>query len=175
MMQTSLLHTVIEPKPLALTVELLASALASGEVGAGDTAILKRMEIHQRPSVAFMRIAYRYLPEQWENQTLQWMAITAGMAWMNPHSHNKGSRVGQVLAEHGYSEIRLERLLSADQAVLPMMLMRAAYFLSARQSPVDWTEFASLLLVEEQDECERIRLAIARDFYRPRSARHKKP
>lgn len=174
MIRTSMPQAAIEPKSLARTVELLSGAFASGEVGAGDAASLKRTEIHQCPSVAFLRIAYRYLPEQWESQTVQWMAITAGIAWMSPQSHLGGKPVGLVLAEQGYSEIRLERLLSADQAVLPMLLMRASHFLAARRTPVDWIEFARLLLVEDQGAREQIRLAIARDFYRPRSTRPKK-
>jgi len=174
MMSNPIQPTVIKPKSLARTVELLSGAFASGEVGASDAAHLKLTEIHQRPSVAFLRVAYRYLPERWENQTRPWMAITSGIAWMSPRSHQGGLSVGQVLAEHGYSETRFERLLSADPTIFPMLLVRTAYFLATKQTPVDWIEFAHLALEQDQVELERIRMTIARDFYRPRSIRHKR-
>lgn len=160
-----------QPFPPATTVDALGRILASHELPPGDRAALRRMIPAQRPPLAFFRLACRALPPDWETHHREWTTVVAGMALMCPDPHRPGRAVGVALAEAGLSESRLERLLVAEGEFLGTTLLRTAYFLGAKQLPLDWTEFARLLFVTDRDERETVRLAIARDFYRPPEAR----
>jgi CRISPR system Cascade subunit CasB len=156
--------------PLEQTVDRLAHALASAALGPGDRAALRRMAPPQPPPVAFLKLAYRALPEQWEQRPADWMTLAAGLALMGPDPHRSGRPAGRVLAEQGFSEARLERLLSAEGPNLHAALLKTAWFLGSRSAPADWTDFARLLLAGGGPERDAARLRIARDFYRPPEA-----
>ncbi len=128
----------------------------------------------QRPPLAFFRLACRDLPADWEAHRREWMTLVAGIALMCPRPHRPDRPAGLALAEAGLSESRLERLLAAEGDILSMILLRTAYFLGARNIPINWADFARLLLVAERDEKETIRLSIARDFYRPLDNRQRR-
>jgi CRISPR system Cascade subunit CasB len=140
--------------------------LDSDELPLADRAALRRMTPSRRPPLAFFRLAYRALPADWEARRREWMTLVAGIALMGPRPHLSNRPAGLALAEAGLSESRLERLLAAEGEILSATLLRTAYFLGARGAPVNWADFARLLLVADKDEKESIRLAIARDFYR---------
>ncbi len=128
--------------------------------------MLRRMTPAMRPPLAFFRLACRALPADWETHRREWTTLVACIALMCPDPHRPDRPVGRVLAEGGLSESRLERLLATEGEVLSAIMLRTAYFLGAKQLPLDWTEFARLLFVTGRDEKEAVRLAIARDFYR---------
>lgn len=147
----------------------IAGILSGEHFPSSDRAALKRMAPDREPPLAFYRFAFRELPEDWEYQRQAWQAIATGMALSSGHGnpHSRGHPLGRVLAEHRYSEARLERLLAAEGDTLNTLLLRAARFLAAKKEPVDWTDCARLLLASGDDgKREQIRRKIAGDYYR---------
>jgi CRISPR system Cascade subunit CasB len=153
------------------TVETLARTLASAEFPSDERAVLRRMTPDRQAPVPFLRLAYRSLPEGWEARKREWITLVAGIALMCPHPHRSDRSTGRALAEAGLSDARLERLLAAEAGILSALLLRTAYFLGAKRMPINWVDFARLLLAGDEDEKESIRLQIARDFYRPPDVR----
>jgi CRISPR system Cascade subunit CasB len=150
-------------------ISSLARAISADHFPSGDRAALKRMAPDREPPLAFYRLAFSHLPEQWERQRSAWQTLVAGVAIMcaAPRPHDSGRPLGKVLAEHRYSEARLERLLAAEGDTLHTLLLRAARFLAAKKESVDWTDFARLTLITtNDDQHEKIRREIAGDYYR---------
>lgn len=151
----------------------VAGVIASERFPTGLRAALKRMAPHQSPGLAFHRFYAQYIDANGcpDGQLADWSAILAGIARMTrpPQSgHQSGAqaRMGAVLADCGYSEKRLERLLStADPNVRRVLFTRATRFLAARGVPWDWAEAAAWLL-SAADKREGMSHRIARDFYR---------
>jgi CRISPR system Cascade subunit CasB len=148
----------------------LAGLIATDHFPTGERAALKRLDPAGPPGLPFYRFAFRYLPENWERQQPAWMALIAGIALMCPNPHSPKRPVGLVLAEAGYSEKRLERLLAAEGETLHTLLLRAVRFLATKGEAVNWMDFARLLLTTDPDKREEARLRIARDFYRQLNA-----
>lgn len=157
-----------ETESLWASIARLAGILSSEHFPSGDRAALKRMAPDQRPPLAFYRLAFRELPEGWESRRFAWQTLTAGLALASNQGnpHNRNQPLGRALAEQGYSEARLERLLAAEGDTLHILLLRAARFLAAKGETVDWTDAARLLLTSSDGGKEQIRREIARDFYR---------
>jgi CRISPR system Cascade subunit CasB len=76
-----------------------------------------------------------------------------------------GVGFGAALAESGFAEPRLERLLAADGPTLRVLVLRAVRFLASRGSPFDWTQLARLLLTRDPSKREQVNRQIAKDFY----------
>lgn len=158
-----------QPKPLELTlagaIAHAAGVIASEGFPTGDRAALRRMVPGHPPPLAFYRFALRHLPESWEHHRDDWMALVAGMALMSPSAHQPGRGLGRVLAEAGFSEARLERLLASEGDTRRILLLRATRFLSAKAGSFDWSQGARLLLTRDKDKREGLYQQIARDFY----------
>jgi CRISPR system Cascade subunit CasB len=120
----------------------------------------------ESPPGVFYRFAFRHLPEGWEQAQREWMTILAGMAIMVPAANSRGNPAGKMLGESGYSESRLERLLSAEGDVLETLVLRVARFAAAKAQPIDWTQLAQLLLAKNPERADAIRMRIAKDYYR---------
>ncbi|QXP88315.1 type I-E CRISPR-associated protein Cse2/CasB [Methylococcus capsulatus] len=148
---------------LASLIGHLAATIAAEHFPTGDRAALRRLNPDTPPNLAFYRFAFRHLPQNWENRRTAWTALVAGIALMCPKPHRPDRSVGLTLAETGYSEKRLERLLAAEGDTLHTLLLRAARFLAAKNESCNWTDFAHLLLDRNP---EKARLKIARDYYR---------
>ncbi|MFM8443518.1 MAG: type I-E CRISPR-associated protein Cse2/CasB [Methylococcus sp.] len=157
-----------ETESLWASIARLAGILSSEHFPTGDRAALKRMAPDQPPPLAFYRFAFRELPEGWEYRRPVWQTLIAGLALSGNHGnpHSPQRPLGKALAEQGYSEARLERLLAAEGDTLNTLLLRAARFLAAKAEAVDWTDAARLLLTYSDDAKEQIRREIAGDFYR---------
>lgn len=168
---TTSMRPPLNTPTLAQTIGQLASLIAADHFSTGERAALKRLDPAGPPSLPFYRFAFRYLPENWEWQQLAWMTLIAGIALMCPNPHNPKRPLGLVLAEAGYSEKRLERLLAAEGETLHTLLLRAVRFLAAKGEAVNWMDFARLLLATDPDKREEARLHIARDFYRQLDAK----
>jgi CRISPR type I-E/ECOLI-associated protein CasB/Cse2 len=151
---------------LAQQVSHIAAIIASDDFPTGDRAALKRQTPTQEPSLTFYRFAFGHLEEGWQRQKGAWITICSGIALMCPHPHRPDRPAGQALAETGYSEARLERLLAAEGDVLQTLVLRAGRFLAAKGEPINWTDFARLLLAEDSEKREKARLRIARHYYR---------
>lgn len=156
-----------EPDSLWGKIARLGGVLSGEHFPTGDRAALKRMAPDQPPPLAFYRLAFRELPENWEYRRGAWQTLVAGMALRSgrDNPHNQKRPLGQALAQLKYSEARLERLLAAEGDTLHTLLLRAARFLAAKNESVDWTDCARLLLAEG-DRHEQIRREIASDYYR---------
>jgi len=122
--------------------------------------------------MVFYRFALQHLPEGWdhsEERMLDWVTLVAGIALMSPNAHRVDRPLGKVLAETGYSEARLERLLAAEGNVRRILLLRAARFLAAKGSPCSWIDAAQLLLTRDPQKREQVNRRVARDFYQSAS------
>lgn len=152
---------------LASRIGHIARVLAGERFPSGERAALRRMSPGLSPPLAFHRFTLHHLPDGWERHEADWVTVVAGIALMAPHAHRADQPLGRALAEAGYSEARLERLLAADGKTRRTLLLRAGRFLAAKAAPFNWTEAAQLLLTSDQDQTKREKLhrRIARDFY----------
>lgn len=156
----------VTTESLGSLVAHIGTVLGVESFPSGERAALRKLDPGGAPSLEFYRFAFRHLPEGWETYSRQWVVIVAGIALMSPNAHRRNRSAGQALAESGYSEARLERLLAAEDDTLYRLLLRAARFLAAKNEACDWTDFARLLLSRHPDRYEAARLAIARAYYR---------
>ena len=143
----------------------LAGVIASENFPTGERAALKRLTPRLPPSLTFYRFAFRHLPEGWDVQQAEWMAVVSGLALMCPEPHRPDRQAGRVLAEAGYSEARLERLLAAEGEELHTLTLRAVRFLAAKAESVNWVDLARLLLTKDKGKLENVRFKFARDYY----------
>lgn len=147
----------------------IAALMGNDRFPAGERAVLRRMNPGQPLPLAFYRFALRHLPTGWDRDGdahRDWVALVAGMALMSPTAHRPDRGLGKALAEVGYAEARLERLLAADGDTRRSLLLRAARFLAAKSASCNWVDAAQLLLVRDPDKRESLQRRIALDFYR---------
>lgn len=150
---------------LGTIIGRIAGVLASGGFPTGRKAVLRRMSPGHTVPLAFYQFAFEYCPENWVYKQDDWMTIIAGMALMSPQIYNPQRGLGLALAETGYSETRLERLLSSRGDVRRILFLRAIRFLASKSSPFNWNQGAAFLLLEDKNRREDLHLRIARDFY----------
>lgn len=156
---------VVEPS-LSSYVGRIARIIDSEGFSTGHRAALRRMNPTQAPPLQFYAFALRNLPENWEWYEADWMTLVACVALISPNGHRPDRGLGKALAEAGYSEARLERLLDAEGTTRRTLLMRAARFLAAKSSAANWTDGAQLLLVRNEEQRRRLHRRVAQDFYR---------
>lgn len=149
-----------------------AVARDGGPFGPGDRASLRRMDPRRIVAPAFWRAQaiffHDILPgevDARERAETQWAAVLTGAAYLEG-LHTPGRRLGDVLREAGYSDLRFVRLLRANEEQLIDELPMLARYLGARQVPVDWSDAALLLLLPQSEAGERQRRNLARDYYR---------
>jgi len=157
------------------TVASLVSSIAallehSGAVSRGDASVLRRMD-PRKPEAPFFKIEGlvldTHLPGDAHSRAeleTRWAAITIGLAHL-AGLHRPGLRLGRVLAEAQWSELRFSRLVRADADRLADDLPSLARFLTAKGVPVDWTGAAQLILTAGTPGEEEVRRHLARDYY----------
>ncbi|HRX71533.1 MAG: type I-E CRISPR-associated protein Cse2/CasB [Candidatus Competibacteraceae bacterium] len=155
-----------EPFSLARLIGKVAAIIGSENFPTGERAALKRLTPDRSPSLVFYRFCFQHLPDGWQRQMSAWQAALAGLALMGTSAHNPKRPLGQALAEQRYSEARLERLLAAQDDVLYTLTLRVARFLAAKGESVNWLDLSQLLLAQDREKCEAVRLRIAGDYYR---------
>ena len=143
----------------------IAGIISSERFPTGERAALRRMVPGYPLPLSFYRFAFSHLPAGWERNSEDWTTLVAGIALMSPHAFNPGVGFGRALAEAGYSELRLERLLSAENVVRRTLFLRAVRFLSVHAKPFNWGEGARFLLTRSEDRQDTVNFRIARDFY----------
>jgi CRISPR system Cascade subunit CasB len=79
--------------------------------------------------------------------------------------HAPRARLGAVLAESGFSELRFERLLRAHGEALWDAVRRMAHFLASKAASVNQADIAWLVLSDDRSDAERVRRRLARHFY----------
>jgi CRISPR system Cascade subunit CasB len=144
----------------------IAGIIGSERFPTGERAALRRMTPGHPLPLSFYRFAFSRLPKGWEHAIDDWTTLVAGIALMSPNAYNAQVGLGRALAEAGYSESRLERLLAAEYEVRRALFLRAIRFLAAKSKPFNWAEGARFLLTKSESKRETLNLHIARDFYR---------
>ena len=108
----------------------------------------------------------------------KWALIMCGIALMtrtaaddnpfNRSAHNGSMPVGRALYESGYSETRFNRLLTARDDMLRVLLTRMFRMLAAEQATFDWREMAAFILNDgfNDERAEEGRRRLARAYYR---------
>lgn len=149
----------------------------------GDLAGLRRMDPDDPYAAAFWRLmASEDLLRGPEVET-KWALILHGIALMTPtnsdgsipvSAHDGQMPVGRALFLGGesqrdsgfYSEMRLNRLLTARGSMLRVLLARMFRMLASTDVRFNWREMANFILVDEDGEAaERSRRRIAHDYY----------
>lgn len=143
----------------------IAAMLKSKSFPTGERALLRRMNPAQPPPIAFYKFALNHLPENWERNILDWLTLVAGIAQMSPNAHRSDCRLGKALAETGFSEPRLERLLTTRGNTRRTLLLRTSRFLAAKVCPFNWVDAAQLLLIKDEKKLEDHHRRIAKDYY----------
>lgn len=165
MSTTSTIHS---PQDLSTRISKLSGVLSSNHFPSADRAALKRYVPGQPPSMAFYRLWLRHLSENLpsEEQTQAWALIVWGLCFMGAHAHRTDQPLGKALAEQGYSEARLERLLAAGEDNRPDFFASLVRFLASKGAGFNWIDAAFLLLSRDPDRREEINRRIAANYYR---------
>ncbi|NMB01164.1 MAG: type I-E CRISPR-associated protein Cse2/CasB [Firmicutes bacterium] len=150
---------------LGQQVGRIAGVICSDNFSTGGRAALRRFTPGGPLAIEFYRFAYRYLPAGWESSMDEWSTLVAGIALMSPNAYDPRVRYGTALAESGYSDLRLERLLQANGEVQRVLFLRSIRFLSQKSRPFNWTDGARFLLTRDASKREVINSSIARDYY----------
>ena len=153
---------------LASTVGRLAHAIGAEHYPNGDRAALRRWAPGQPLPLAFYRLWLRQMEGDLpaEAATQAWMLLAWSLATLGAEAHDPKHPWGQALAESGFAEGRLERLLSAPEDVRPDLFMAAVRFLAAKGERFDLTEAARFLITSDADKREAVHRRIAQAFYR---------
>ena len=152
---------------LSALMSKLAGILGSTHFPNADRAALKRWAPGQPIPLAFYRLWLRQVGDDLppESQTEDWMTIVWGLA-LSGGSHDPKRPLGQALAESGFSEGRLERMLSAPDDLRRELFMSAVRFLAAKDERFDWTEALRFLLTRDADRREIVHRRIAQAYYK---------
>ncbi|MBF0528784.1 MAG: type I-E CRISPR-associated protein Cse2/CasB [Deltaproteobacteria bacterium] len=160
--------TEIKQTPIWASVREMAEVLAGENFPIGERAALKRMGIDGAAPLAFHRFVIKYIEDAYQNGPWRadWRTLICAMARQRNGGFNPAISLGQALAEAGYAESRMERLLSANGDTLRALILRAARQLTAKDVAIDWSQLAELLFCRDPESREKINTRIARDFYR---------
>lgn len=140
----------------------LSIAAALGAADPGEKAEARRMDEAGAPifwrQVARLGIA--------PHQETAWLRFTRMVALLTPAAttasiHEKGQRLGAVLAEAGYSEQRLARLIASRDEARLETLERAIRMLARGRPKVDVIDLARAVLGRTENR-------LARDYYAQR-------
>lgn len=154
------------------TIAAIAGVIGDRSFPAGDRAALRRLGHGATPDGPFWRLVACCAPEAFDDVRLERALATVVrcMALAVPfHAPEPGEQrtMGRALAETGFSEDRLRRLLRSDRERLEHELGVVARFVQAKGplARFDWTDALWLLLTADTAD-ERSRARIARDYYR---------
>ena len=144
----------------------------------GGFAGLRRMDPDEPDTAAFWRLMSR--EDLLGNPEIErkWGLILHGIALMtrtaggdavaSRSAHSGSMPVGRALYENGYSESRFNRLLTARDDMLRVLLARMFRMLAAEDASFNWREMAQYILNEgyNDEQAEEGRRRLARDYYR---------
>jgi CRISPR type I-E-associated protein CasB/Cse2 len=157
--------TTARPPRESDLVELLANGVRGLEAAErrGDLAELRRMDPEQPDAPTFFRMLVRHRPDAGPDFTRRCARLVKLLA-LRPDSLVKGS-LGEAMAAHGISEARVQKLLSARGDALAAQVALIARRLAGERA-LPYRELGRMLLREDDEAAERIRLEIARDYFR---------
>ena len=143
----------------------------------GGFAGLRRMDPDEPDTAAFWKLMAE--EDLLGNPEIErkWGLILHGMALMTRTAgddvasrscHDGRMPVGRALYENGYSESRFNRLLTARDAMLRVLLARMFRMQAAEQATFDWREMAVFILNDgfNEERAEEGRRRLARAYYR---------
>lgn len=151
------------------------SSRITRQASPGELSQMKRQAPDEPPCPAFYRLAmpevenYRYYPSD-EHSAIAFetglMSVLAGMA-EDLSVFNRSKPLGSALAEAGFSELRLYRLLKAGRESLNADVRRMVKFLSSKGVSANLAEALELILCQDDTERSRfVRRRISRDYFR---------
>ncbi|MGE0081095.1 MAG: type I-E CRISPR-associated protein Cse2/CasB [Thiohalomonadaceae bacterium] len=155
-------------KGLPEIVGRIAWALEQPHYPNGDRAALKRWSPAQALPLAYYRLWLQHLRQDPppDEQAQTWMAIAWGLAFAGHNGHEPKRPLGQALAEAGFIEARLERLLSAPEELRIELYQSAVRFLVAKGMACNYTDWAAWLLTEDAEKRDALNRRIASQYYR---------
>lgn len=106
--------------------------------------------------------------ERWERR---WATLLMGVAFC-AELHDYKRSLGSALAEAGYSELRLVRLLRAEGEQLETYIRRLAQYLHSKQQKANWGDVANLIFYQSGETSDKIRLQIARSYFATQHAQN---
>lgn len=144
--QTVEVVTIAEPPPTRDSAlgRIIGRLTDGNRTSPGELAALRRLA-PDKPSPAFWRIlAQEVAPALYQGRQAEdlWATLLAAFAMLAPMGRGQGRSLGRALAETGYSESRLTRLLRADVTDLHKELGTAARWLVAHGDSANWYELA---------------------------------
>lgn len=149
-------------------VPALAGLLGGEHFPTGEKAVLKRMALEGPAPLAFHRLILQQVDEPWQGPAWQedWRTLLCALALQRDGGFNPERPLGRALAQVGFSEARLERLLAARDRTLRALALRAARHLAAKAVSADWRNLADLLFTRDPEIRENLNRRLARDYYR---------
>ena len=146
--------------------------LALDRLGPGQLAELRRGPLAEIPhSPTFWTLAFHLhlIPDEdtphLTHRARPW-ALTLHLMALGVR-HSAQASLGYAMAQAGWSELRFTKLMRASPDQLPDQLISLARYLKSRDQHADVDQIISLILTPpEHDYAERLRLRIARDYYR---------
>lgn len=158
----------LEPRSPSAHVPALARTLADPHFPNGERAALKRMGLEGPSPLALHRFILQEVDEAWqsENWTRRWRMLICALAIQRDGGFDPSRAWGKALAEAGFAESRLERLLAAQRDTQLTLALRAARQLAAKGIACDWRQLADLIFFSDPEIHERNSTRIARDYYR---------
>lgn len=141
-------------------------SLLDGSVPNGDLAELRRMAWGSPPGMAFWKLVFRAKLDGRVNpdNEARWVALTQALSETRG-LHDASEHLGSALAHAGLSELRLQRLLRADDNRFLDELRAVGRFLAAKGARFDARELGMVVLMSD-DENDPSRRRVARDYFR---------
>lgn len=129
-------------------------------------AAFKRWAPGQPPPLAYYRLLLQQPGDELpaSTQTEAWMLLAWALSQGIEHQAERS--LGRALAEAGYAEARLERLLAAAPELLPELAAAMLRFLAAKAQACNLHELARLLLTRDDPAREVLHRRLAIDFFR---------
>ena len=144
----------------------------------GDLANLRRMDLKDPDPVVIRMMTSQDALAKWVTNDViyrKWGLILHGIALMTPRAaagggsaHDGNTPVGRALHQMGYSESRLNRLLTAREEMLHTLLSRTFRMTASKDQTFSWREMARFIRNSDFNECraEQGRRRIASYYYR---------
>lgn len=132
----------------------------------GERAELRRISPHKPYSAALWKLLVHLdLDEAVSAHDEESWALIAKVLAENVGAYDPKERLGKVLAENGWSELRFTQLLEARDSQLSAQIRRVSQFLASKGARCDWSELARILLVQDGEAAETYRKSVARSYF----------
>jgi hypothetical protein len=142
----------------------LQAFLASDGASPGMLAALRRAD-PAAPDFLALKVVLPLCREQASAQEIsRWVAVAKAFALTGPRRHAEDQPLGAALAAAGYSELRLEQLLSAPADVRDALVWGMCRRLAAHRCAVNFIDLAALLVTRESARLLALNLRIAQAY-----------